>query len=150
MNEPQKSKKRIVSKGEYLTRISKKTAIGLGGISLVGGGCFVFLLAVCCLCIGVLLWSESVLVGLLWLTGFVLVLALAFGTFHVSSKYMERARQIDPGVPLTRHNTADLPSTDSLVRASSEPLQAQEAVLLRAAAQGQPVHEEQLLRATVE
>ncbi len=58
-----------------------------------------------------------------------------------------RANQINLGVPLTRFNTADLPAPDSLVRASSEPMQAQQAVLLRAAAEGQDRHEEELVRA---
>ncbi len=58
------------------------------------------------------------------------------------------ARLVDPGVPITRASAAHLPMSDSLVRASSVPLQEQEAVLLRAAAgETQPRDEEQLLRA---
>ena len=38
---------------------------------------------------------------------------------------------------LTRANTADLPAPDSLVRASAEPMQEQQAVLLRAATETQ-------------
>ena len=53
-------------------------------------------------------------------------------------------------IPITRANTADLPAPDSLVRASSEPLQAQDAVLLRAVEERQEKHEEQLLRAITE
>ncbi len=43
-----------------------------------------------------------------------------------------------------------LPAHDSLVRASSEPTQAQESVLLRAAAEGVETPPEQLVRASVE
>ncbi len=49
-------------------------------------------------------------------------------------------------VPLTRANTADLPAPESLVRASSEPRQEQEAVLLRAAARSVGTPPEQLVR----
>ena len=64
------------------------------------------------------------------------------------SRFRE-AKAIDAGVPLTRANSADLPAPDSLVRASSEPMQAQEAVLLRAVVKGQEKHEEHLVRASV-
>ena len=55
---------------------------------------------------------------------------------------------MEVGVPLTRANTADLPAPDSLVRASSEPMQAQEDVLLRAAATGNDTPPEEMLRAS--
>ena len=58
--------------------------------------------------------------------------------------------QIDPGVPVTRANNADLLAPESLVRASVEPTQEQQAVLLRAATPGVERDEEQkeqLLRA---
>ena len=60
---------------------------------------------------------------------------------------MKEMIYIDPGVPLTRANTADLPAPDSLVRASAEPVQEQQAVLLRAATETAERHEEQLVRA---
>ena len=43
---------------------------------------------------------------------------------------------------------ADLPAPDSLVRASAEPLQAQEAVLPRAAAEGMETQKGKLVRAS--
>lgn len=52
--------------------------------------------------------------------------------------------------PINFANTADLPAPDTLVRASQEPEQAQEAVLLRASVEKQEQHEEQLLRASGE
>ena len=61
---------------------------------------------------------------------------------------LRQAIKVDPGVPLTRANTADLPAPDSLVRASAEPVQEQQAVLLRAATETQERHEEQLVRAS--
>ena len=52
-------------------------------------------------------------------------------------------------VPLTHANTADLPATESLIRASQEPVQAQETALLRAVYDSNKGHEAQLLRAMV-
>lgn len=49
--------------------------------------------------------------------------------------------------PLTRANIADLPASESLVRASGAPMQEQETALLRVANNKQDEHEEQLLRA---
>ncbi len=72
---------------------------------------------------------------------------LAAGNVWLIFAMMKTAKKIDMGVPVTRVNAADLPAPDSLVRASQEPLQAQEGVLLRAATQTQDRHEEQLLRA---
>ena len=51
-------------------------------------------------------------------------------------------------VPLTRANTAGLPAPDSLVRASQEPLQAQQKILLRPALETTERQEEELLRAS--
>ena len=50
----------------------------------------------------------------------------------------------------TRAISSDLPASDSLVRASQEPLQAQQCVLLRAAAKTFDMQEAQLLRATAQ
>ena len=80
---------------------------------------------------------------------FLVSIAASIGLGSASKASLDRAETIDPGVPLTRHNVADLPAPDSLVRASSEPMQAQQAVLLRAAAQGQETLPEQLVRASV-
>jgi hypothetical protein len=67
--------------------------------------------------------------------------------WEIGKDFFKKARRIKTGIPLTRANTADLPAPDSLVRASQEPVQAQEAVLLRAAAETQEKHEAQLVRA---
>lgn len=58
------------------------------------------------------------------------------------------AKKIEPVVPLTRANIADLSANDSLVRTSQEPLQAQETVLLRAAMKTTTGQEDELLRAS--
>jgi two-component sensor histidine kinase len=53
-------------------------------------------------------------------------------------------------VPLARASAADLPALNSLVRASEEPRQEQQSMLLRAAAHGQETPPEQLVRAAGE
>ena len=60
----------------------------------------------------------------------------------------ESAENMDIGIPFTRANTTDMPASESLVRASQEPLQAQEMILLRAAMETTEGQEEQLLRAS--
>ena len=55
----------------------------------------------------------------------------------------------DQYFPPTDTNNADLPARQTLVRASSEPMQVQQAVLLRAATEGQETPAEQLVRASV-
>ena len=84
--------------------------------------------------------------------GFCLSLGFGGATYYSFRRAMSGitcVKQMDPGVPLTRANTADLRASDSLVRASSEPIQAQQAVLLRAAAEGMETQPEQLVRASV-
>jgi hypothetical protein len=75
---------------------------------------------------------------------------LSVALIYLGGKSMKEGKEIDTGVPLTRANAAHLPAADSLVRASSEPAQEQERVLLRAAGQGPETSPEQLLRATQE
>ena len=67
---------------------------------------------------------------------------------EVGIKVVQRFDKIDTGIRLNRANAADLPAPDSLVRASSEPMQAQETVLLRAAEEGVDTPSEQLVRAS--
>ena len=49
-------------------------------------------------------------------------------------------------VPFTRANTADLPTAETLVRASAEPLEQQQAILLRPASKSDTTPAEQLVR----
>ncbi len=131
--------KRIVSKRAYVKAQGQKVGASTFGLLLLFVG-FIGLLT-----IGIVLPSTtSVLAGLLVFGG---VGGASLYLGYLGGRTMKEARQIDPGVPLTRANTADLPAPDSLVRASSEPMQAQETVLLRAAEAGQERHKEQLLRA---
>ncbi len=143
MNNEPLSGKRIVGKSAYVGTISAKIALRVFG-------------AASCLLPVYFGWN---LVRLFFArpegipffpTVFMLLipaLCLAGGLFN-GMRAIKIARQIDAGVFLTHVNTADLPAPDSLVRASSQPTQAQETVLLRASKETQEKHEEQLLRAT--
>ena len=133
-----KTGKRIVSKGAYI-----KTQIKKG---------FLWFRALCCLLMGFAVLFKAVRV-----THFVFsprIDGLAFCIYGVSclfaaKRLVNKTRDMAGVVPLTRANAADLPAPDSLVRASEEPMQAQEAVLLRAAAEGMETPPEQLVRAAV-
>ena len=67
--------------------------------------------------------------------------------YRTAIKCLHKAEEINPGIPITRANSADLSASESLVRASTEPTQAQQAVLLRAAAEGVDTPPEEMLRA---
>ena len=142
MNQPPQTDKRIVSKGAYVKAQGKR--LGL----IVAAGCVCFW--------GVhVFWNTApytrhpanhahhIFAGLL---GF---LVFRF-CWSISKGLYKEVKRIEPGVPLTRANIAALPAPDSLVRASAEPLQEQQAVLLRAATAGVERHEEQLVRAAGE
>ena len=132
---------KIVSKRRYVANVGKKTALS----AVVFG----FLIVGILTGLGTLGSLSSLLVEYDKSTIF-LIVAFASATLacHVFAWHtLSKANSFQTGIPLTRANTADLPAPDMLVRASSEPLQAQKDVLLRAAAEGQEKHEVQLVRA---
>jgi hypothetical protein len=108
----------------------------LGGLLITGQILFYFFQQPSWIGFFILLGNLSLLGGI----------SLFFG--YAGQLAIKEAKQTDPGVPLTRANTANLPAPDSLVRASAEPMQEQQAVLLRAATETQERHEEQLVRAS--
>ena len=131
-----KTGKKIVSKGAYV-----KTQIKKG---------FLWLKALCCLLTGFAILFKAVRVVHVLFSPRIDGLALfiyGVSCLFAAKKSVNQTRAMAHVVPLTRANTADLPAPDSLVRASEEPMQAQEAVLLRAAAQGMVTPPEQLVRA---
>jgi hypothetical protein len=154
MNQPMPTGKRIVSKGEYVQANIDRTllkVVALGVWAFAGvfaviaiGSCVVFLGN---------MWvrfpfPDKVTNGLF--CSFVLCLAGAGAHFlhRGGAELLIDAAKIDPGVPLTRANTADLPAPESLLRASEEPRQQKQAVLLRAATEGEKTPSEQLVRAS--
>ena len=147
----QKTNRKIVSKGAYVKAQGKRGMLAvfaailwlvtLFGLWLIG----LFFYQI----ITGLLRSDTMLIAFLPIC-FIVILATGLLTFvfgMLAKKTTKAVKTIDPGVPLTHAKTADLPAPDSLVRASSKPLQAQKAVLLRAVEQEIDTPPEQLVRA---
>ena len=147
-----KTGKRIVSKGAYV-----KAQGQLAGLNVLGIGLLIAATGFGILVVIEIFWTIVAMFSVgqqpdlqnLVMPGIAALIlsGIAYFCGKAGIHSLNQAQRINPGVPLTRANTADLPAPDTLVRASSEPLQAQEAVLLRAAAEGQEKHEEQLVRA---
>ena len=138
-----KTEKRIVSKGEYARLRGQQEVFRWGSVAMA------VVVAVLVLCtVGFIIVAASTGAALCYALA-LLCFAAAWLTKRIAEAIMDKALLKLNAVPLTRANAADLPAPDSLVRASLEPLQAQEGVLLRAAAQGQATPQEQLVRASV-
>ncbi len=167
--EPKTTGRRFVSKGEYVRLQTSRATTSVYGVGyailgvLCGAATITLTLALAyhlCFPTRDFLLSRYVvkirgtdpfseLIGILFFNSFLLVM-FGWSTYELSTfgcDLLKKATCLDPGVPFTRANTADLPAPESLVRASEEPMQVQEAVLLRATMEGQERHEEQLLRA---
>ncbi len=144
--------KRIVSKAEYVEAQAKR-------LGWVGVGITTFLaISLCALLFVVPLLQNDH--GRLNKRGeytsststMIIVFTVIGCCLYLTNKIWDcignKVVEIDPGTPLTHANTAHLPAPDTLVRASSEPTQAQQTVLLRAVAAGQQTPPEQLVRAS--
>jgi hypothetical protein len=149
--EPDKRELRVVSKGRYLCHVVTKFLLRGTGCCLIMGTVVVGMFAVF---IAVdhfyprLVYNEVTDASQAAMIGGLAVFAvIVLPLLWVFYRLFVKASQMEPVVPLTRANTAGLPAPESLVRASQEPAQEQQAVLLRAATQTQERHEEQLLRA---
>ena len=126
----------MVSKGEYLWRHLFRVS-GKGAGIVVQAGAVIWAAVVPLL----FLWHFDVFQHNLGSTLFlvaVMLMATIVGIGwmlirEVGIKVVQRFDKIDTGIPLTRANVVHLPVPESLVRASIEPVQAQQATLLRAA-----------------
>jgi hypothetical protein len=150
MNEPPQTSKRIVSKAEYANIQLKCAGAQLAGCCLLVTAAFCGL-AVLGLINGLAGRGQYPHKGdqhsVLFLIGGILIAGIGTRVLiRMSNAVLDRVDQMNNVIPLTRANTADLPASESLVRASAEPIQQQEAVLLRAATQGVETPSEQLLR----
>ena len=141
---------RIVSRGAYAVNVGKKAGLSSFGVGFLVAGAIAALLTL------MMLYdltgsdvAEGVVIDKGWLRLWTPIVA---GTclllLYLGRRAMKQVAKVEHVVPLTRANTAALPANDSLVRASQEPAQAQEGVLLRVAAgEAQAGKEEQLLKA---
>lgn len=151
----QKPGKRIVSKSDYIKVQTRRVVSGAAGIYLgcIGITCAILLIAsIYCFC---LFFFQLGDLGffLIPFLAFVLAVSVSLGgaaylTLSEATRIIKYSMNTNPGVPLTRANIDYLPAPDSLVRASHEPLQAQETVLLRAAMETMDGQEDELLRAS--
>ena len=170
--EPKTTGRRFVSKGEYVRVQANRATTSVSGLgyAILGVVCGVVTITLT-LAFGYHLCfptrdfllnryvvkvrgtdQVSELIGMLIFNSFILVLfgGLAYEMSMFGYDLLRKATRLDPGVPFTSANTADLPAPESLVRASEELMQAQEAVLLRAAMEGPETPPEQLVRAVNE
>ena len=151
MNNKSQPGRRLVGKGEYVQTQSRRAGLRFWAMILYVLAAFFALSAASCVIaclITAFSGSPNAIEDSIYnLLGFGFVGSLAWLLRKWGNANVKRAREIEPGILFTRANTANLPAPDSLVRASSEPVQAQETVLLRAAQNGQGESAEQLLRA---
>jgi hypothetical protein len=149
MDHPPKTSKRIVSKEQYLVNTGKKATLSSFGAVVV---LFGILGAVISCMTFIPMFRDDQHWSSLWpfLLAVVFIgCAGSLGLLYMGGKAIKEGIEIDAGVPLTRANTADLPAADSLVRASEQPLEEQQAILLRAATSGTDTPAEELVRASV-
>ena len=142
MSQSWKHNKRIVSKSQYVKMQGKLLGLRSAGVGLL---LVAFWGALCSLASLVLVtvFPSARLLGL--------PLFLLFGTISFfSGKWglasFQHADSIDTGILLTRSVADTLPAEESLVRASEEPAQEQQAILLRAATTSHETPSEQLVR----
>ena len=156
MNEPTMTGKRIVSKGEYIQTEINRVSCMVGATILL-----LLLLPMCLVSMLFGFWSIIILVVSVWTvsgTGFqagllLLIASLVLGAliyilWKLSLAGLNYSEKTGDLLPLTRANLAEVPVFETLVRASQEPVQLQENILLRQAMEEQERHQEQLLRAS--
>ena len=151
-----KTGKKIVGKGEYVLRrafqggLAFSCACAIGVALFTGMAAIINLLGVVATLVyaierhHLLEESTDVVKYLVWV---VVLGGVSWLSWRVASATAKKSTE-NLVVPLTRANTGHLPTSGTLVRASTEPVQAQQAVLLRAA-QGVDTQAEEMLRASV-
>lgn len=149
--------RRVVSPRRYLRYLIQKAVIG-------GVGAFLFVSGILgiVVCVGLIIAALVAIAetfskdnyASFWVQTIIFCLALlvfvgCVSLFFVRSgiHQMDKAGQLERLAPLTRQTAEQLPAEQSLVRASSEPSEVQQAVLLRAAGADTPTPPEELLRA---
>ena len=140
-----KAQQRIVSKKAYVAEISSKTTLASFGLG-------VFLFGVFCALVTLVFIIAMLFSPSLSMLPICLMMIAMFGggsayLLYFGRRVVREAKEIQVGVPLTRANIGNLPVGESLVRASSEPAQEQQATLLRAAMSVDTTPAEQLARA---
>lgn len=142
--------KRVVSKGAYLRAQVRRTFWWIDGLLfyLAAYACLVIVL---CFAFGVLRFAPLPLIRGLVTTEWVWLLLFFPVLIYLCSAAarwcLTRSRTIETGIPLLMCTINHLSAPERLVRPSSEPVQGQEAILIRAVMQAQEKYDEQLVRA---
>ena len=154
MSQPSEPNKRIVSKAEYVVMISEKVSRLLSGRLLIIAvwigmiGTFIGFLSFMVMMGDQNIFPPVIRGGIFLLVGvgcwFFCTLLMCFQ--KIGQNQIEDAKAMEEILPFTRANTGDLHTSNSLLRASSQPSQEYEAVLLRPATKSQQTPAEQLLR----
>ena len=153
----EKPGKRLVSKKEYLQIEGKRTAISTSGTILAFIGAASLFVSVISLCVTIyngIGWSEApsphdaIWAVKLFSTVCAISTAIGVGGLWTAFRLFVAVGRIESVVPITRHNTGQLPAVETLVRASDLPPSHQQAELLRAAPPASETPPEELLRAT--
>ena len=118
-------KKRLVSKSKYVAHLAELAYLTTCGVGLLILGSAIT--------IGLLMYAVFSLVMSSWIVGLsCLVLVLLPGCLAFAGITVVKAAQsMQPLAPITRHNAAQLPSAESLVRPSSLHAVPPEQILLR-------------------
>lgn len=144
-----KQGKEIVSKGEYVRRQASRGVTASMAVCLLVPAFAFAIWSLFCIFLAIAgLFSNALFpyLSLDSLGSAIILGGIAFLIFRGSSILIKEARTLDPGIPFTRANTTNLPAEESLVRASAEPVELQQAVLLRAASQSDATPADLLLR----
>ena len=147
----EKKAKRIVSKGEYVKIQSTRLGLNITSFCLLLLAISAALFALsfmACLALSLLNLFSWAYIALLALEVVIIGAGVLFTLLLIKS--VDKTKSLEEVVLATRANTADLPASDSLVRAGEKPEQVQADVLLRPATEVQYTPPEQLLRASVE
>ncbi|MCW3097329.1 MAG: hypothetical protein JWL77_2947 [Chthonomonadaceae bacterium] len=154
----EKPQKRLVGWKEYLGTTGKKGASYSLAYALLGSGLTLLFLSALLFLTSLSYWlfTDTWFVykgeGQRWSMALVSLggVAAAVGSVTVWGAYTlsVKARKIARVELITRHNTGNLPATETLVRPSDLPPSHQPSVLLRAAPPGRETPAEELLRAT--
>jgi hypothetical protein len=144
----EKPGKRLVSKGQYLRLLGKRTALSSSAIGIACAGGILFLIVgVGLIRFGV--FHQTLRQSMLSFFSILSVCCVAgIMAIRIAGNLFREAKAIERVAPITRHNTGDLPAVETLVRPSDLPHSHQQAQLLRAAPHGNETPVEELLRAT--
>lgn len=143
--------KRIVSKSRYVVVQAERAFWWLDSLLfyLVAALCLVIVLGFAC---GLLRHAPLPLIREIVTTQHVWMLLSLPGLIYLCSTVgkwcLTRSRKIEPVVPLLARTEHSLPAPDILVRASQQPFQTQQSVLLRSAMQSEQTPPEQLVRSS--